>query len=133
MPEPYAFCINSRRWIAFMDASISYPKSCPYKGSCTTMGFRCDYFQEYQPTKYLLSKLKKINACKEGMMNVLSNKLLDAIIHKLAKKIADDLFTSGSGEKAIRLVLKLNDIDNAGGWCESAAIDRIEAILKSVI
>lgn len=61
-----------------------------------------------------------------------SNDLLDNIIHKLVYRIADDLFTSGSGEKAIRLVLKLNDIDDAGGWCKSAAIDRIETILKSV-
>jgi len=67
------------------------------------------------------------------LSSVRSNELLDAIVHKLAKKIANDLFTNGFGQRAVRLVLKLNDIDTAGGWSENAVVDRVEAILKSAI
>ena len=70
---------------------------------------------------------------KRRLSAVRSNELLDAVIHKLAKKIAADLFTNGFGQKAVRLVLKLNDIDTGGGWSEGAVIDRVETILKSAI
>jgi len=67
------------------------------------------------------------------LLGVRSNELLDGIIHKLARRIADDLFTNGQGQRGVRLVLKLNDIDTGGGWCKSAVIDRVETILKSAI
>lgn len=74
-----------------------------------------------------------MNDKKDGAIPVRSNDLLDAIIHKLAKRIAEDLFHSGAGGTAKRLVLEMEDGKNAGGWCKAAVIDRIWIILKSVI
>jgi len=44
------------------------------------------------------------------------------------KKLVDDLFTNGAGQKAERLVLVGSMGDSLGGWCKEAIIDRI--ILK---
>lgn len=57
----------------------------------------------------------------------------EPIDHKaqaLADQIAADLFTSGFGFRAERLVL-WSDTENRdyGGWCERAVIDRIYMIL----
>jgi len=47
-----AWCQNSRRWLVFMDLIGRYPKTCPYNGDCDG----CGYFEERQPSKYLLRK-----------------------------------------------------------------------------
>ena len=48
----------------------------------------------------------------------------------IAKKIADELFTNGSNEKAKRLVLELENGKDGGGWCKGAVIDIIKKHLK---
>lgn len=56
--------------------------------------------------------------------------------HKLAERIADDLFIEGgTNQKAQRLVLEFKTHTFAGttGWCKTAVIDRVEIILKSSI
>jgi hypothetical protein len=50
---------------------------------------------------------------------------------QLACKIADHLFTNGSGKHAQRLVLELPGLKDGGGWCESAVVDVIDDALKS--
>lgn len=44
---------------------------------------------------------------------------------ELAQAIVDDLFENTFGAKAERLVLELPGGGNGGGWCKSAAKDRI--------
>lgn len=51
----------------------------------------------------------------------------------VAREIADDLFRNGGGQVAERLVLELPDGREGGGWCHSAAIDRIATILQASI
>lgn len=57
--------------------------------------------------------------------------LNDQTVQKLAEDIAKDLFTSGSGQVATRLVMlqepddPLNPTRDLGGWCEEAVINRI--------
>jgi hypothetical protein len=51
--EKLAWCQNSRRWLFFMDFRGQYPETCPYQGQC----HRCGYFQEREPTRYILRKL----------------------------------------------------------------------------
>lgn len=47
------------------------------------------------------------------------------------KKFVEDLFTSGSGERAHRLVLTTTGGRNVGGWSKQAVIDRLrEAATK---
>ena len=46
-------------------------------------------------------------------------------LRKLAKQIANDLFTNGSGQEADRLVLELPGKRDGGGWCKRAVEDRI--------
>ena len=46
-----------------------------------------------------------------------------------AEKIADRLFTNGSGEKAERLVLELSSKRDGGGWSRSAVIDQINEVI----
>lgn len=48
------FCLNSRRWLVFMDAWGIYPKTCPYDGDCD----QCGYFVKREETDYLRRKLK---------------------------------------------------------------------------
>lgn len=51
----------------------------------------------------------------------------------LAQQIADALFESSTGHKAVRLVLMVDIAGvefDSGGWCREAAIDRIEKALK---
>jgi hypothetical protein len=48
---------------------------------------------------------------------------------RIAAVIARDLFTSGNGSIATRLVLELKDTRQFGGWCEVAVVDRIEDML----
>jgi hypothetical protein len=43
----------------------------------------------------------------------------------IAEQIAAELFVNGSGEKARRLVLELEDGRNGGGWCKEAIVDRV--------
>ena len=52
---------------------------------------------------------------------------------KVAEMIADDLFTTERGDKAVRLSMILLGRRDGGSWCKSAATDRIEAILKRVV
>lgn len=52
--EKQGFCTNSNRWLVFMDASGSYPKSCWREGDCDN----CGYFKERTPTSYLKRKNK---------------------------------------------------------------------------
>ncbi len=47
----------------------------------------------------------------------------------IAKRIADELFKNGIGEKAERLVLELENGSNGGGWCKQAVIDIIKTNL----
>lgn len=50
-----------------------------------------------------------------------------------ARLVAEDLFTSGIGKRADRLVLtddtKIGDAKDLGGWCRGAAVDRVAAII----
>ena len=46
-------------------------------------------------------------------------------MHKLAEKIADQLFSNGAGQKAERLVLELPGKRDGGGWCKQAVVDVI--------
>ena len=48
---------------------------------------------------------------------------------RLARKIARDLFTSGTKQHADRLVLTGSNGRDMGGWCEEAAADRIAEVL----
>jgi len=55
-------------------------------------------------------------------------------IDRLARDIADDLFTNGTGERATRLVLMLEDPGNPrfelGGWGIAAMAHRISTHLQ---
>ena len=53
MTEKLSFCTNSRRWLVFETMN---PRSCPYeKERCPGC---CGYYQEREPTKYVLRKMK---------------------------------------------------------------------------
>ena len=62
-------------------------------------------------------------------------------VRALAQRIADGLFVNGAGNRAGRLVLEMpggllgrlpdGTHGSHGGWCEKAAVDRIEGILKA--
>jgi len=59
------FCGNSNRWIEFMVCKPSPPNSCPNQnlqfGDCES----CSYYEEREPTAYLLRRrmlLKKVLA-----------------------------------------------------------------------
>jgi hypothetical protein len=70
---------------------------------------------------------------KGRLIAVRSNGLLNAIISKLANRIADDLFTEGGTDrKAQRLVLEFKSGTFAGttGWCKTVVIDRIKEIMR---
>lgn len=58
-------------------------------------------------------------------------KKIDA--RKLADEIAEYLFTNGSGQKAVRLVLELNNGKNGGGWSKEPARDAIASIIKKTM
>jgi len=45
-----AFCLNSKRWLVFMDLRGSYPKTCPCRGRCYEE--HCGYIEEREPTSY---------------------------------------------------------------------------------
>ena len=62
--ELFAFCLNSRRWLVFMDMTGRYLKICPNKGQCSHLS--CGYFEERKPTKGLLIKLGKLKTFFEG-------------------------------------------------------------------
>lgn len=49
----------------------------------------------------------------------------------IAESIATDLFTTGFGDEASRLVLLNSDGNDIGGWCKSAVVDRIVVILAA--
>ena len=53
-------------------------------------------------------------------------------IGELAEQIADELFTTGDGKRADRLVLTLDGPPrrDLGGWSRRAVLDRLAAILK---
>ncbi len=56
----------------------------------------------------------------------------EALILKISERIADDLFTvGGTGEEATRLVLEGTVKYSGAGWCKSALVDRVKAVLKS--
>lgn len=48
---------------------------------------------------------------------------------RLARQIASDLFTDGSGQRTRRLVFDYHDDMKGTGWCEQAVADRIAAAL----
>lgn len=50
---------------------------------------------------------------------------------KLAKKITEQLFTSGAGQKAQRLVLEMPGGGDGGGWCEGAAEECVRSVIDS--
>jgi len=53
-----------------------------------------------------------------------------AEIDALAQQIADDLFVTGAGEQADRLVLwGAADDRNLGGWSKRAVVDRVRKLL----
>jgi hypothetical protein len=45
----------------------------------------------------------------------------------VVKRIVDDLFVNGNGDKAERLVLTSSDGRNLGGWSKDAVVARILA------
>jgi hypothetical protein len=54
---------------------------------------------------------------------------------ELAREIAADLFTNAAGNVSERLILEFElpsgqRVRDGGGWCYTAAVDRIEAKLK---
>jgi hypothetical protein len=51
--------------------------------------------------------------------------------HALAERIVDDLFVTGHGAKADRLVLMTADGRNLGGWGRKPAMDRIIVALTA--
>lgn len=61
--EKQAFCLNSRRWLVFMDLFMNYPSTCPHEGDCDG----CGYFQLREPTKYLKKKERDL---KEAMSDL---------------------------------------------------------------
>lgn len=50
----FGFCLNSKRWLLFMDLLGVYPSTCPDKGDCD----RCGYFTEKEETRYLIRRRK---------------------------------------------------------------------------
>lgn len=57
---------------------------------------------------------------------------LDAVSReKLAIEIARQLFTSGDGKRACRLVFQLESKETWGGWSEPAACQHIKRVLES--
>jgi len=50
----------------------------------------------------------------------------------LAKRIAEELFVNGFGDKAYRLVLTSRDGRDLGGWGEGPLTDRIAGLLNGV-
>jgi len=63
MSEIAGFCLNSRRWLEFMDLFGSYPSTCPYDGDCDY----CGYFKERKVTKYLLKKRKELREARREL------------------------------------------------------------------
>lgn len=53
-------------------------------------------------------------------------------VQALAQRIADRLFTDGSGEKANRLVMSRSDGKLLGGWSKGPAADQIVNVLREV-
>ncbi len=53
--------------------------------------------------------------------------LLDATIEEILNR----LFTNGAGETAQRLVLKLENGRDGGGWCRDAVRDQLRDALQS--
>lgn len=47
-----------------------------------------------------------------------------------ARKIADQLFVNGNGDRAKRLVLELESGRDGGGWGEQPVIDIIKRVLN---
>ena len=54
-------------------------------------------------------------------------------IRSLSRRIAESLFTNGSGKRAERLQLMSVDKQNLGGWAELVVADRIEMAIRSEI
>jgi len=52
--------------------------------------------------------------------------LLDAAIEEILNR----LFSNGAGETAKRLVLKLENGRDGGGWCRNAVRDQIRDVLQ---
>ncbi len=67
MSDTYAFCLNSRRWVIFMDL-VGPPRSCTYigqQGRVSCVGERCGYYEERPPTAYLKQALTILQMWKE--------------------------------------------------------------------
>lgn len=54
-------------------------------------------------------------------------------IYILAERITDYLFTCGTGEAALRLVLELPGRRNGGGWARSAAATAIDKVIRQFV
>ena len=54
-------------------------------------------------------------------------------VDEIAEFIVDDLFRTGNGEVASRLVLELPDGGNGGGWSKAGARSRIKDILEAEV
>lgn len=55
-------------------------------------------------------------------------------IERVARTIAEDLFTDGRGERANRLVMEFGEIRSGnygGGWVERAIADRVAEHIRS--
>ena len=57
------------------------------------------------------------------------NSKREKVDNDIADDIADYLFTNGSGQKAKRLVLELDNGCDGGGWCKKAVVDVIRGML----
>jgi len=54
-PVKELFCLNSRRWVVFMDLDHGkYPATCPYDGACHI----CGYSTKKEATAYFRRKEK---------------------------------------------------------------------------
>jgi len=63
MMEKSAFCLNSRRWIEFMDLENHYPETCPNEGDCDG----CGYYVERLETHYLRRKRRILHTVLGGI------------------------------------------------------------------
>ncbi len=61
----------------------------------------------------------------------MSNEKRGSVVRQLAQRIADDLFTNGNGDVAIRLMLEREDGRYLGGWSKKPLVDRIVHILTA--
>jgi hypothetical protein len=63
---------------------------------------------------------------KSAVRDIAPNNSLNAAIEEIVNR----LFENGSGEKARRLVLELENGRDGGGWCKDAVRDQIRDVLQ---